>query len=126
MGKRSIIQTKLMVFLSGVVALFGPYRHAPKGVIPDIAYQIEPIRPRVNESGKQVLKSKSMGVAISERDREVQNLRESEERYRKLVELSPEAIIVHSEGKIVYVNSIGANLLVQPLQKNFWGTRCWI
>ena len=31
-------------------------------------------------------------------------LRESEERYRRLVELSPEGIVVHCEGKFVYLN----------------------
>ena len=39
-------------------------------------------------------------------------LRESEERYRRLVELSPEAIVVHSEGKLVYVN---------PAAQMLWG-----
>jgi PAS domain S-box-containing protein len=38
-------------------------------------------------------------------------LRESEERYRYLVESSPEAIAVHSSGKIVYVNPAGIKLL---------------
>jgi PAS domain S-box-containing protein len=37
-------------------------------------------------------------------------LRESEERYRRLVELSPEAIIVHSQGKFVYVNPAALQL----------------
>lgn len=37
---------------------------------------------------------------------------ESEERYRRLVELSPEAIIVHSDGKFVYVN---------PAAQRLWG-----
>lgn len=37
-------------------------------------------------------------------------LRESEERYRRLVELSPEAIVVHSEGKFVYVNAAAQRL----------------
>lgn len=39
-------------------------------------------------------------------------LRESEERYRRLVELSPEGVIVHSEGKFVYVN---------PAAQRLWG-----
>jgi PAS domain S-box-containing protein len=38
-------------------------------------------------------------------------LRESKERYRKLVELSPETIAVHSEGKFTYINKSGAKLL---------------
>ncbi len=37
-------------------------------------------------------------------------LKESEERYRRLVELSPDVIAVHSEGKIVYINPAGARL----------------
>lgn len=37
-------------------------------------------------------------------------LKESEERYRRLVELSPEAIVVHSEGKFVYLNSAALKL----------------
>ncbi|MCZ7358390.1 MAG: PAS domain S-box protein [Candidatus Methanoperedens sp.] len=40
-----------------------------------------------------------------------EELRESEERYRKLVELSPDAISIHSEGKIVFINAAGAKLL---------------
>lgn len=49
---------------------------------------------------------------LSERHRAHRALRESEERYRQLVELSPEAIIVHSDGKILYVN---------PAAQRLWG-----
>lgn len=38
-------------------------------------------------------------------------MRESEERYRMLVELSPEAIALQSDGKLVYINPAGATLL---------------
>lgn len=41
-------------------------------------------------------------------------LRESEERYRLLVELSPEAIIVQREDSIVYANPAAANLFGAP------------
>ncbi|MDR3578082.1 MAG: PAS domain S-box protein [Anaerolineaceae bacterium] len=48
---------------------------------------------------------------ISERKLAEQTITESEERYRKLVELSPDCIIVHSEGKITFINPSGARLL---------------
>jgi len=38
-------------------------------------------------------------------------LKESEERYRKLVEHSPDAIMVQQEGKIIFVNAAGISLL---------------
>jgi PAS domain S-box-containing protein len=49
-------------------------------------------------------------IALYKHEQE-RKLRESEERYRQLVELSPDAIAVHSEGKIVYINPAGARLL---------------
>ena len=39
------------------------------------------------------------------------NLRESEERYRKLVEISPDAVIIHQEGKITYLNPAAITML---------------
>jgi PAS domain S-box-containing protein len=48
---------------------------------------------------------------VTERKRAEEALRESEERYRFLVELSPEAIFVASGGKHVFTNSAGLKLL---------------
>jgi PAS domain S-box-containing protein len=49
------------------------------------------------------------------------SLKKSEERYRALVELSPIAIGIHSEGKVVYVNSAGIKLFGANSEKELIG-----
>jgi PAS domain S-box-containing protein len=39
------------------------------------------------------------------------DLQESEHRYRKLVEISPDAVFIHQEGKIIYANPAAVRLL---------------
>jgi PAS domain S-box-containing protein len=49
--------------------------------------------------------------SIGERKKVEEVLRESEERYRRLVDMSPYGIAIHSEGKFVFVNRAGAKIL---------------
>ncbi|HYY98007.1 MAG TPA: EAL domain-containing protein [Pyrinomonadaceae bacterium] len=56
------------------------------------------------------LLGRSIRYAV-ERARASRALRESEERYHRLVELSPDAILVHAGGEIVFVNGAGVRLL---------------
>ncbi|MBI5032420.1 MAG: PAS domain S-box protein [Chloroflexi bacterium] len=59
---------------------------------------------------------------ITERKRAEKALHESEERYRNLIEMSPDAIAVHQQGKFVYVNSAGAKLLGATSPEELVGT----
>lgn len=48
-------------------------------------------------------------------------LQESEERYRRLVELCPEAIYIHSDGRLVFSNRMGATLLGAESPEELYG-----
>ncbi len=51
---------------------------------------------------------------ITERKHAEQALKESEEKYRKLVENSPDAIVIHSDGKVLFANKATAKLAGIP------------
>ncbi len=55
----------------------------------------------------------------------VGELHESEDRYRRLVELSPDAIGIHSEDKIVFLNKAGAKLLGAESPEQLLGKPIW-
>lgn len=58
---------------------------------------------------------------ISKRKQAERDLHESEERYRKLIEYLPEAILVHVEGKVVLANEAAAKLLGAPGAEDLLG-----
>ena len=59
--------------------------------------------PIVSMEG-EVVQVVSMAQDVTEREEARRALRESEERHRLLVEMSPVAIAVHSQGRLVYIN----------------------
>lgn len=62
---------------------------------------------------------------ITERKRMEGALRESEEGYRALVELSPDAIYIHSDGILVFANAMGAKLLGAKRPEDLYGRRAY-
>ncbi len=58
---------------------------------------------------------------ITERKFIEQALRESEERHRRLVELAPDAIFVHCDGRLVFVNQAAARMLGAATPEELYG-----
>ncbi len=76
----------------------------------DLYWEQATIAPLRNAEGKTTRFVK-LAEDITERVRAEMALRASEERYRRLLELSFDGIGIHSEGKIEFINSTGAKLL---------------
>lgn len=66
----------------------------------------------------QVLQKQQL---VAERQQMLTAIHESEWRYRKLVELSPDGIVICSAGKFVFINPAGVNLLGAPEAKDLLG-----
>jgi PAS domain S-box-containing protein len=82
------------------------------------------VHPLVGESGAAELLAVFVLPSNGGRRSELE-LSESEERYRKLVELLPDAIMVHSQGKVEYLNAAGARLWGGDSPQAFVGMTYW-
>lgn len=68
---------------------------------------------RVAITGKDELANlgRSINAMLSALEHSRQQLQASEERYRQLVESDPDLIAIHSDGKLVFINPAGAQLI---------------
>ena len=64
-----------------------------------------------------------IAVDVTERRRAETLLRESEERYRSLVELSPDAIMLHTDGRFIFANRATLKLLGATSVEEIIGTK---
>jgi PAS domain S-box-containing protein len=71
----------------------------------------EELEARVQDRTQELAQSNAaLQTEIAERLWSEKKLRESEERYRRLVDLSPDAISVQSQGRYLFINPAGARL----------------
>lgn len=72
-----------------------------------VEFEIFPVK----DSNGNTIAWASIHRNVTERIEADQKLKESEDRYRKLAELSPDAIVVHNEGIVRYINRAGAKIV---------------
>ncbi|UCH90102.1 MAG: PAS domain S-box protein, partial [Thermoplasmata archaeon] len=73
--------------------------------------EIRWIREYIKSASLEPLKLEGALYDITEHKKSLEALQASEERYRRLIELSYDGVIIHRGGKIVYINTTGANLM---------------
>jgi PAS domain S-box-containing protein len=123
----------MMAAVAGAALLLGLALLAMTRLLGPLAAMTRHVQGLPNKAGQDRLVSIGGGDEVGvlaaafndmvlDLDRERESLEESEERYRQLVENIPEAIAVHSEGRFVYVNPAGANLLGYASAVDFVGT----
>jgi PAS domain S-box-containing protein len=64
-----------------------------------------------DENSRELSEYYTVTRDISQRKKAEELLQESEERYRTLVEISPDPVIIHQQGKIIFVNPATLKLL---------------
>ena len=65
----------------------------------------------ITSGAGEVIKIAIIARDITERKKAEKALIQSEQRYRQLVDISPDAVLLHMEGKIVFINPAALNLL---------------
>lgn len=75
------------------------------------------------QQAETLLEQKSLELYIEAQERQavLQKLQESEERYRLIVELSPDAIMVQMEGRLAFANTAARRMFAEHSQRQLIG-----
>lgn len=94
------------VFKTGKTATYSTEYHFADGTT---SYFESTVGPVFQDGGISALVINARN--ITDRKKSDDALRESEERYRQLVEISPDPVLIHQEGKIIYINPATQRML---------------
>jgi len=122
-ASRSVVISTIVLLTAVYLVMLLMFRHvltkplnrlilATQDVAAGKLLPVDPIHD--NEIGKLIAFFNTMVASLKLKTQEVQNLidrlSESEGRYKSLVELSPEAVFVHQDGIIKYINQSGVKM----------------
>ncbi len=75
----------------------------------------------LKDSTGKIIGTTSIGEDITDFRAMIQSLKESEEKYRQLVEMMPDGIAIHKNGTIIYANAAAKNILKIPEDQEIIG-----
>lgn len=87
----------------------------------EIIYFQENIYP-VFDAEKKICGINCVAINLTDKKKAEQRIIESEDRYRRLVEMSPDVIAIHCDGILVYVNEAGLRFFGAGRQEEILGT----
>ncbi len=105
-GDLCLLDTRPREFDEGQMRLLAAF---PRAVVGRLEL-LNALRREELAKEKEAKRSRELGWALEKYRQAEEELKESEERYRSLVELSPDAIAVQMKGKILYVNEAAVKL----------------
>jgi len=78
------------------------------------------------QQAESLLEQKSLEIYLERQERQaaLQKLQESEERYRLIVELSPDAIMVQMDGKLAFANPAARRMFAENNQRRIGCSDC--
>ncbi len=122
-AKKIIYVSTLVILATVFLTILIMFNHSVSRPLKRLIYSINdvsrgklvPINPlRDNEIGQLAVffnnMIESLKKSTNDLDNMIKQLKESESRYKSLVELSPEAVFVHQNGQIKYINRSGAKI----------------